>query len=119
MAGLDSLEVDVGLSLLLLLLVLEKLTGLPPKENPPELVGSLGAPGMLRVASAFFLSSSDDVMIGLPPNEKPPLGSEKKGGLTVDLESEADLEPVTTISSSSSSSSSSLPSSSSSSSLSP
>lgn len=85
-------------------LVAPKLTGMPPKEKPPVLEGrsSFGAPGMLRVASAFFLSSSDvELLTGLPPNEKPPAGSEKEGGLTVDGEDV--FEPVTTTSSSSSS----------------
>lgn len=106
-------EVDADL-----LLSLEKLMGLPPNEKPPAFVArsSFGAPGMLRVASAFCLSSSDTLLLtGLPPKEKPPVGSENEGGLTFEAEAEVEavLDPVTTISSSSSSSSSSAPPSSS------
>ena len=112
-AGGAVVEVDANL-----LLSLEKLTGLPPNEKPPAFVdrSSFGAPGMLRVASAFCLSSSDTLLLtGLPPKEKPPVGSENEGGLTGEAEAEVEavLDPVTTISSSSSSSSSSAPPSSS------
>ena len=102
-AGADAgAEVAAGL--------LPKLTGLPPNEKPALGRSSLGAPAMLRVASAFFLSSSETLLVtGLPPKLKPPVGSENDGGLTL---SAADLEPVTTTSSSSSTSSSSASSSS-------